>query len=140
MGALIRTAYLCGVSAVIIPSRGSSAITSVVTHTSAGATEHISIMRTDSFLHILKQLKERCFYLIGAETAERGGDDIRKIDFPKATVVVMGSEGYGLRNPVQKACDRLAALPQKGNLDSFNVSVAAGIILFTAATKMGIIE
>jgi 23S rRNA (guanosine2251-2'-O)-methyltransferase len=98
---------------------------------SAGTAPRIPVARTDRFADVLVQVKERGYWVCGAE----GTSDttLWEVDWDRPMVVVLGSEGEGLAPDVAEACDTLASIPMRGPAESLNVSVAAGLLLFEAA-------
>ena len=115
--------------------KSSAQITPVVCHTSAGATEHIAITRVMSLVHTLQILKTKGFTVVGAKPPEQDSIPITEFNPPKKLALVMGSEGSGLRSKVRSACDVLLHIPQHNDFDSFNVSVAASILLWELITN-----
>ncbi|RKZ35135.1 23S rRNA (guanosine(2251)-2'-O)-methyltransferase RlmB [bacterium] len=138
LGAMIRSSNLCGVGAVIIPQQNSAKITPVVVHTSAGATEHIPIARVKSIPHCIHLLAEREYFILGTDKPRK--NTISIVDFkPSGKIgLIMGSEGEGISRKILQKCHHIISIPQAGEIDSFNVSVATGIILFQLASKMNI--
>mgnify|MGYP000150213583 CR=1 FL=1 len=130
LGAIIRSAVLLGAKGVIIPSKNSAQITPVVCHTSAGATEHIAIAKTESLPHSLKLLKSKGFTIAGATVPNEKSTAINEYIPPEKTVLILGSEWKGLSRKIESICDILLCIPQKTDFDSFNVSVAASILLW----------
>lgn len=130
LGAVIRSAVLLGAGGVIIPVKGSASVSPVVTHTSAGATEHIAISKVKSLPHELSILKERGFQIAAAVMPDEGTVDIRKFQTPDKTVLVIGDEGYGISGKVMSKCEVKLSIPQRSSFDSYNVSVATSIILY----------
>jgi 23S rRNA (guanosine2251-2'-O)-methyltransferase len=135
LGAMIRSAVLLGANGIIIPGKYSSGITPVVCHTSAGATEKIAISKVESLSHSLRILQSKGFIILGAE--EPSPETVSIVEFcpGKKTALVLGSEGKGLSKKVREICDMLVSIPQKSNFDSFNVSVAAAILLWELSKK-----
>ena len=139
LGAMIRTANLCGVGAVIIPCKNNAQITPVVVHSSAGATEHIPIVKVDSIAHVVQMLKKYEYSTLA--TDKPGGNNIPLNKFkPMGKIaLVMGSEGEGVHQKITHRCDTVISIPQVGILDSFNVSVATGIVLHYIALNTGLL-
>jgi len=134
-GSIIRTAYLCGATGILTSERGGAPLSPVVVHTSAGATEYIPVARTKTLADGLVQLKQHNFKIFGAE---RSPDSIPfdTLEYPSKVVIVFGSEGGGLSGRTKKICDGLIYIPQYGLLDSFNVSVACGIITYFVCKRI----
>lgn len=130
LGAVVRSAVLLGAGGLIIPERGSAEVNSVVTHTSAGATEHIPIARVENLAHELGILTERGFAVAAAVIPGEDTIDIRDYSAPSKIVLVIGDEGSGISGRVMSKCDVRLSIPQAGKFDSYNVSVAASIILY----------
>lgn len=134
-GSIIRTVYLAGADCVIIQDKGSAKVNPVVVHASAGASEHIPIVKVDSLAHSLHILKQRGFTVLGA-SLEQNSIPFDTINYSVPLVIVFGNEGKGLSSRIKKICDKLIHIPQKGLIDSFNVSVACGIIIYYAVKKI----
>jgi 23S rRNA (guanosine2251-2'-O)-methyltransferase len=129
LGAVIRSATLLGVKGIIIPEKYSASITPVVCHASAGGTEHIAITRVPSLLHSIGLLGRSGFTIACADLPSESTVEITRFSTPEKLLLVLGSE-KGLRRRVRDACDVALTIPQKSAFDSFNVSVAASIILW----------
>ncbi len=128
LGAMIRTAYLFGVSAVVITKRGGCAVTPIAVKSSSGAALKIPIVRVSNLGEAVRRLKE-CGVFVFA--ADNGGQPFDRMDSSGKLALVMGSEGKGVSALVKKLCDGVLSVSQKNDetIDSLNVSVAAGIIL-----------
>jgi len=133
LGALIRTAYSFGADGVVIPERRAAPVTSTVIKSSAGAAHHLPVARVTNLAQTIDELKKTGFWIYGAEA--RSGRDFTELDYGGNVALVLGSEGEGIRELVLKKCDFLISIPMPGDLDSLNVSVAAGIILHGIARK-----
>lgn len=130
-GAILRSAVAAGTDGVIVPSREMAPLNAAAIKASAGTAPRIPIARSDALPRLLTQLKERGYWIVGAEgRAETSHWDA---DWDRPVAVVLGSEGEGLSPAVAKACDEQVAIPMRGPAESLNVSVAAGLLLFTAA-------
>ncbi|MEF8817327.1 MAG: 23S rRNA (guanosine(2251)-2'-O)-methyltransferase RlmB [Salinibacter sp.] len=130
-GAILRSAVAAGTDGVIVPSREMAPLNAAAIKASAGTAPRIPIARSDDLPRVLTQLKERSYFVYGAEgTAEA---PLWDADWDRPVAVVLGSEGEGLAPPVAEACDELVSVPMRGPAESLNVSVAAGLLLFTAA-------
>ncbi len=128
VGALIRTASLMGVEGVVLPRDNAASITPTVVKASAGATEHMKIAQVTNIVHVIEDLKKKEYWIAGASGS--GEKNIYQHDFKGYSIVlVLGSEGKGLRRLVQKKCDFLLSIPMTGNISSYNVSVAGALIL-----------
>ncbi|MBN1382965.1 MAG: 23S rRNA (guanosine(2251)-2'-O)-methyltransferase RlmB [Deltaproteobacteria bacterium] len=128
LGSLIRTAHCCGVRGVIIPENRAVSVTAAVMKTSAGAARHTPVAKVVNLVRSIEYLKEKGFWIYGADAAE--GQDIRHVNYDRRIGLVMGSEGKGMRPSIKKQCDFLLSIPMTGEIDSLNVSVAAGIIMY----------
>lgn len=130
-GAILRSAVAAGVDGVFVPNRHMAPLNAAAIKASAGTATRVPIARVGDLPQLLKQLKERSYWVIGAD----GTADVSHwaMDWDRPTALVIGSEGEGLDPAVREVCDRLVAIPMRGPAESLNVSVAAGILLFTAA-------
>ena len=135
VGAVLRTADAAGVSGVIRQSRHSAALDGVVGKASAGALAHARIATVVNIARALEELKDAGVWTIGL--AGDASETYTDVDWTLPTAVVLGAEGTGLRRLVRDRCDRLVRIPMRGAVDSLNVSVAAGIVLFEAARQRG---
>ena len=130
-GAILRSAVAAGTDGVIVPTREMAPLNAAALKASAGTAPRISIARSDDLAQVLTQLKERGYFVYGAEgTAETS---LWNAEWDRPVAVVMGSEGEGLAPGVADACDELVSIPLRGPVESLNVSVAAGLLLFAAA-------
>jgi 23S rRNA (guanosine2251-2'-O)-methyltransferase len=133
LGAVARSAEAAGAAGLVIPERRSAAVTAVVCKASAGAVEHLAVARVRNLADWLTEAKEAGFWIWGADAeAKQAPWDV---DLSGPTVLVMGGEGKGLRPRVASACDGLVAFPQRGKIDSLNVSAAAAALLFEAVRQ-----
>lgn len=133
LGAVARSAEAAGAAGLVIPERRSAAITAVACKASAGAVEHLPIAHVRNLADWLAEAKEAGFWLWGADAEAKQAP--WEVDLSGPTVLVMGGEGKGLRPRVASACDGLVALPQRGKIDSLNVSAAAAALLFEAVRQ-----
>lgn len=127
LGAIIRTAEVCGVHGIIIPKRRSASLNLTVAKTSAGALEYMKVARVTNISNTIDELKEKGVWVFGADM---DGSDYRSIDFDVPCALVIGNEGKGIGNLVAKKCDGIVSLPMVGNINSLNASVAAGILMY----------
>jgi 23S rRNA (guanosine2251-2'-O)-methyltransferase len=128
LGACLRCANAAGVDCVVVNKDGSAPINAVVHKTSVGAINKLKIFQVTNLVRTIKSLQAQELWVIGLD-----GDvptSIYDINFTDPTVIVMGTEGKGLRQLIKKTCDQLAQIPMIGNVESLNVSVATGITLF----------
>lgn len=133
LGAVARSAEAAGAAGLVIPERRSAAVTAVACKASAGAVEHLAIAHVRNLADWLAEAKETGFWIWGADAAAKQAP--WDVDLSGPTVLVMGGEGKGLRPRVASACDGLIALPQRGRIDSLNVSAAAAALLFEAVRQ-----
>lgn len=134
LGAILRSADQFRVDLVIIPARRSAQENQTVSRVSSGASEYVPLAVVPNVASALDQLKEKGFWIFGAEA---GGKSTADLDLNGKVCLVMGSEGSGMHRLVREKCDFLLSIPTAGHVDSFNVSVAAGILLFEARRQQG---
>ncbi len=130
LGAVCRSAEVAGAAGVVVPERRAAAVTAAACKASAGAVEHLEVAHVRNLADWLGEAKEAGFWIWGADAD--GDSPPWKLDLTGPTVLVMGGEGKGLRPRVAASCDGLVALPQRGRIDSLNVSAAAAALLFEA--------
>ena len=130
MGAIARTAECAGVHAIVVPGKGSAQINADAVKTSAGALYKIPVCRHDNFVQTVKFLQESGLQIVCC--TEKTNDYIYKPDYTAPTAIVMGSEDEGIRNELIRTADHLAKIPMFGEIESLNVSVSAGVILYEA--------
>jgi len=130
LGAILRTAECAGVAGVFIPERRAVGLTAIVAKAAAGALEHISVARVTNLVQLIEQLKQRNIWVIGA--AADGTSDYTQWDWTVPSALFLGGEGSGLHRLVRERCDALVRIPLLGRIESLNVSVAAGIVLYEA--------
>jgi 23S rRNA (guanosine2251-2'-O)-methyltransferase len=130
MGAICRTAECAGAAGVVIPERRSAEVTSAVCKASAGAVEHLPVARVRNLADFLADAKAAGLWCYGAD----GGAPVAydSVDYTGGVVLVLGSEGSGLRPRVASACDALMAIPLHGRIESLSVSAAAAVLLYGA--------
>ena len=133
LGACLRTADAAGVRFVITPKNNSVSLNSTARKIASGAAETVNLLAVTNLARFLTDLKQVGFWIIG--TDERATKTIYQQDFRGLVVLVMGSEGTGLRRLTREKCDFLASIPMAGDLSSLNVSVAAGVTLFEAVRQ-----
>ena len=129
LGAIIRTAEASGVKGIIIPKRRAAVVSQTAVKASAGAIEHMPVIRVSSLTDAIKKLKEKGFWIAGTTLAERS-EEYTKIAKDVPLAIVIGNEGEGMSKVVTKECDFLYHLPMLGKIQSLNASVAAGIIMY----------
>jgi 23S rRNA (guanosine2251-2'-O)-methyltransferase len=128
IGGIARTAYCCGVDAIVIPDRGVGALNEDAILTSAGALEKIPVCRVNSLLKAVDEFHLNGIKVFASEM--RAGRNIFDCDFKQPCAIVMGSEEKGIYPALMKVTDEKFKIPMKGNFESLNVSVAAGMILY----------
>ena len=133
LGAVLRTAECAGVDAVFIPERRAVGLTETVAKASAGAVEHVPVARVTNLSRLIDELKERNVWVVG--TAGEAKTSYTDWDWTRASAIVMGSEGAGLHRLVRERCDALISIPVLGKIESLNVSVATGVILYEAVRQ-----
>lgn len=135
IGALSRTAFCCGVHAIVIPEKGVGALNEDAIATSAGALENIPVCRVKSLMNAIDELHLNGIRVFASEmTAEA---NIFDIDFREPCAIIMGSEDKGIQPLLYKACDDRFKIPMQKDFESLNVSVAAGMILYEAMKQRG---
>ena len=128
LGAIVRTAHAAGATAVVVPERRAAPLTETVARAAAGALAYLPIARVTNITQTLERLKQAGFWIYGLN--ERGTETYDRVRFASPAAIVLGGEGKGLHQGVQKHCDVLVKIPMAGAVSSLNVSVAAGIVLF----------
>ncbi|MBN2040158.1 MAG: 23S rRNA (guanosine(2251)-2'-O)-methyltransferase RlmB [Spirochaetes bacterium] len=128
IGSIIRTAEALGGRGVILTKANSSGITGSVIKTSAGATAYLPVYTVANAAGLIDKAKSAGFWIIGS--SDKGDTDIEKLKELKPLLIIIGSEGTGMRRLTQEKCDYVVSIPLRGNISSLNASVAAGIILF----------
>ncbi len=129
LGQIIRTAECSGIDGLIIPDRGSAQITDSVLQVSQGAFISLPIYNCGNVQQTLQQFKNEGFWIIGIEN-DSDGKIWHEIDYSGKVIIVVGSEGKGIRHLVKNNCDFIATIPMKGKINSLNVSAAVSAILF----------
>jgi len=127
-GSILRVADAGGVHGVVIQSHRSASLTPEAVKASAGASEHVAISMVPNIKHAISSMKESGVTIVGAEA--EGDITIWDMDFAGPIALVVGSEAEGMRRTVKEHCDYIIKLPMKGKVNSLNVSVAAGIVIF----------
>lgn len=129
VGALLRTAEATGIGLVVLPQDRSAGVTPGVVNASAGATEYLQIARVTNLVRWLEEAKQAGYWIVGLALDEQA-QPLLETWLPTPTVLVVGSEGRGLRRLVAERCDMLAYLPMEGRIASLNASVAGSIALY----------
>ena len=127
LGAIIRTANLAGAHGVIIPKRRAVGLTSTVAKTSAGAINYTPVAKVTNLVRTIEELKEKGIWFV---CADMGGETMYDLDLTGPMGLVIGNEGEGVSRLVREACDFTASIPMKGDIDSLNASVAAGVLAY----------
>ncbi|WP_027729036.1 23S rRNA (guanosine(2251)-2'-O)-methyltransferase RlmB [Treponema sp. C6A8] len=130
VGAIIRSCDQFGADLVVLPEhKAASNIeeNEVIARTSAGSSAWVPLAIVNNLVRAVEQLKDAGFWVYGADA---GGETCGKVDFAQKSVIVMGSEGTGIAQLLEKQCDTIVSIPTCGKIDSLNVSVAAGVLLF----------
>jgi 23S rRNA (guanosine2251-2'-O)-methyltransferase len=128
VGAILRSAECSGVNGIILTKHNSATITSTVTKTSAGATEHLKICQVNNLSQTIDELKENGFWIVGSSL--ENAKNFTEADYKIPIVLIVGNEEKGIRKLTASKCDFLIKIPMKGKIQSLNVSVATGILLF----------
>ena len=135
LGAILRTAECAGVNGVFIPERRAVGLTGTVAKTAAGALDRVPVARVTNLVQLIEQLKQRNIWVIGA--AADGTSEYTEWDWTVPSALFLGSEGSGLHRLVRERCDALVRIPVQGQIESLNVSVATGVILYEALRQRG---
>jgi 23S rRNA (guanosine2251-2'-O)-methyltransferase len=133
LGACLRSADACGALAVIVPRDRAAQLTPTVRKVAVGAAESTPVVAVTNLVRTLKLLKEAGLWVVGADAA--AAKEAYEVDLKGGVVLVLGAEGSGLRYLTQQTCDFLVRLPQLGAVESLNVSVAAGMLLYEAVRQ-----
>jgi 23S rRNA (guanosine2251-2'-O)-methyltransferase len=131
LGSICRSAECAGAAGLVLPERRTAEVTPAVCKASAGAVEHLPLAQVRNLTDFLGEAKGRGFWCYGADGEAKL--DYRKVDLSGPVVLVMGSEGRGLRPRVASACDALISLPLRGRIESLSVGAAAAVLLYAAA-------
>jgi 23S rRNA (guanosine2251-2'-O)-methyltransferase len=134
LGACLRTADAAGAHAVIVPRDRAAGLTAAARKAAAGAAESLPLVRVVNLARCLRRLKARGIWLVGAEA---GAAPALAADLRGPLALVLGGEGGGLRRLTRETCDLLVSLPMHGRVESLNVSVAAGVLLYLALERRG---
>jgi 23S rRNA (guanosine2251-2'-O)-methyltransferase len=129
LGSICRTAECAGAGGVVLPERRSAEVTPAVCKASAGAVEHLQVARVRNLADFLGEAREAACWIWGAAAVE-GAVAYTEPDYRGGVVLVLGSEGRGLRPRVAAACDGLVALPLRGRIESLNVGAAAAVLMY----------
>jgi 23S rRNA (guanosine2251-2'-O)-methyltransferase len=138
MGSILRTAECAGVHGVFIPERRATGLTDVVAKVAAGALEYVPVARVTNLVRLIGQLKERNIWVVG--TAADATQSYVDWDWKLPAAIFLGNEGQGLHRLVRESCDTLVQIPILGRLESLNVSVAAGVLLYEARRQRALVN
>lgn len=127
LGAIIRTANLAGAHGVIIPKRRAVGLTATVARTSAGALNYTPVAKVTNMAATIEELKEKGMWFV---CADMGGETMYRLNLKGSIGLVIGNEGDGVSRLVKEKCDMIASIPMKGDIDSLNASVAAGVLAY----------
>jgi 23S rRNA (guanosine2251-2'-O)-methyltransferase len=133
LGACLRVANAAGVHAVVAPRDRAAGITPVVSKVASGAAEATPYLMVTNLARTLRELKERNVWIVGAD--ERAPKTLYEVDLPESIAWVLGAEGEGMRRLTRENCDLLVRIPMRGEVESLNVSVSAGICLFESVRR-----
>lgn len=133
LGAICRTAECAGAAGAVIPERRAAEVTPAVCKASAGAVEHLPVARVRNLADFLGDAKQAGVWCYGADAG--GSMAYTEVDWGGPVVLVLGSEGRGVRPRVAAACDALVSIPLRGRIESLSVSAAAAVLLYTAAAR-----
>lgn len=136
LGACLRTADACGVLALIVPRDRAASLNATARKVAAGAAETTPVVTVTNLVRTLGLLKDAGLWIVGAEA--EGSQRAQDVDLTGPRVLVMGAEGVGLRQLTRRHCDWLARLPSLGTVESLNVSVATGMLLYEAVRQRGL--
>ncbi len=127
LGAIIRTANLAGAHGVIIPKNRAVGLTATVARTSAGALNYTPVARVTNLVKTMDELKKKGMWFV---CADMGGTEMYDLNLTGSIGLVIGNEGEGVGRLVRENCDFIASIPMKGDIDSLNASVAAGVLAY----------
>lgn len=132
LGAIIRSANICGADGVIIPNRRSASLTAVSVKASSGAVSHTPIVKVTNLSQTIDELKKKGFWIMSTDMK---GNPYFKADYKGSLAIVIGNEGTGISEKIKKQCDFSVSIPVHGEIESFNASAAAAIIFAEAAKQ-----
>ena len=134
LGAIIRTANLAGAHGVIIPKRRAVGLTATVAKTSSGALNYTPVAKVTNLAKTMEELKARGLWFV---CADMGGESMYRMNLTGPIGLVIGNEGEGVSRLVKEKCDFVASIPMKGDIDSLNASVAAGVLAYEIVRQRG---
>ena len=132
LGAIIRTVEASGIDGIIIPKNRTVSVNETVMKTSVGALYNVKIAQVTNLNQAIKTLKKEGFWIIGTDM---DGVDYRTLDYPEKSVLIIGSEGFGISRLIKESCDYIVSIPMNGKINSLNASVAAGIMIYELIRK-----
>jgi 23S rRNA (guanosine2251-2'-O)-methyltransferase len=133
LGACLRTASGAGVTAILAPVKGSCGITHTVRDVSCGGADEVPFLKIKNIGMLLRKFQDKRIQIVG--TSDRGNQSLYEVDLNQPTVIVLGSEGWGIRKVTGDRCDHLVGIPMAGKVDCLNVSVSAGVCLYEAVRQ-----
>ena len=133
LGAVIRTAETAGATGLVVTERRSASLSAAVSRSSAGALEHLPVAQVSNLVSALKTMKSKGIWVVGVDP--QGPIPWTEFDYTEPVALVLGGEHKGIRRLVRESCDGLVRLPMYGKIQSLNVSVAAGVVLYEAARQ-----
>ena len=134
LGAIVRTANLAGAHGVIIPKNRAVGLTATVARTSAGALNYTPVARVTNLSKTIEELKKEGLWFV---CADMGGETMYRLNLTGPIGLVIGNEGEGVSRLVKEKCDFIASIPMKGDIDSLNASVAAGVLAYEIVRQRG---
>jgi 23S rRNA (guanosine2251-2'-O)-methyltransferase len=135
LGAVIRAAAAAGADGLFLPARGAAGLSAAAIKASAGAAEHLPVARVTNIVSLIKLLKEKGIWVVGLDP--QGVEPWTAFDMTAPLALVLGGEGRGLRRLARETCDSVLSIPLRTGVQSLNLAVAAGIVLFEAVRQRG---
>lgn len=132
LGAIIRTVEAAGIDGIILPINRSVSVNETVMKTSVGALYNVKICQVTNLNNTIKYLKKQGYWIIGTDM---DGENYQDVKYPDKSVLVIGSEGFGMSRIVKDSCDYIVKIPMNGKINSLNASVAAGIMIYELIRK-----
>ena len=132
LGAIIRTVEASGVDGIIIPKNRSVSVNETVMKTSVGALFNVKICQVTNLNQTIKRLKKNGFWIIGTDM---DGENYQSVKYPDKSVLIIGSEGFGISRLIKESCDYVVSIPMYGKINSLNASVACGIMIYELVRK-----
>ena len=132
LGAIIRTVEASGIDGIILPKNRSVSVNDTVMKTSVGALFNVKICQVTNLNQTIKILKKEGFWIIGTDM---DGEDFQGVKYPDKSVLIIGSEGFGISRLIKESCDYIVKIPMYGKINSLNASVACGIMIYELIRK-----